>query len=168
MFLILILFWMVLVKVQMEHKTFIVKTSSKGKQYKHWYCPAFNYSLFLPPRKGEIRVEKKILGGWCVVSCLNQRGWNRSGMYKFVDSPYYSQSEICGGAMTVSFSKYFPWQAMHFLHRSTHSSKTCCRPFTVSFRRTVEEAVLTSELHFHCLKSLEIAWGEIWTVWRMF
>jgi hypothetical protein len=28
---------------------------------------------------------------------------------------YYSESELCGGAVTVSFSKYLPWQAMHFL-----------------------------------------------------
>jgi hypothetical protein len=34
----------------------------------------------------------------------------------------------CGGAVTVSFSKYLPWQAMHFLQRSTPFSKTCCRP----------------------------------------
>jgi hypothetical protein len=40
-----------------------------------------------------------------------------------VDSPYYSESEFCGGAVTVSFSKYFPWQAMHFLQRSTQSRK---------------------------------------------
>jgi hypothetical protein len=43
---------------------------------------------------------------------------------KFVDSPYYSESELCGGVVTVSFSKYLPWQAMHFLQRSTHFSKT--------------------------------------------
>jgi hypothetical protein len=30
-------------------------------------------------------------------------------------SPYYSVSELCGSAVTVSFSKYLPWQAMHFL-----------------------------------------------------
>jgi hypothetical protein len=33
---------------------------------------------------------------------------------KFVDSPYYSESELCGGVVTVSFSTYLPWQAMHF------------------------------------------------------
>jgi hypothetical protein len=44
---------------------------------------------------------------------------------KFVDSPYYFKSELCGGTVTVSFWKYFPWQAMHFLQRSTHCSKTC-------------------------------------------
>jgi hypothetical protein len=33
---------------------------------------------------------------------------------KFEDSPYHSESELCGGAMTVSFSKFFPWQEMHF------------------------------------------------------
>jgi hypothetical protein len=31
-----------------------------------------------------------------------------------------------------TFSKYLPWQAMNFLQRSTHFSKTCCRPFITS------------------------------------
>jgi hypothetical protein len=35
-----------------------------------------------------------------------------------------------------------PRQAMHFLQRSTHFSKTCCRPFAASFRRTVEQATV--------------------------
>jgi hypothetical protein len=43
---------------------------------------------------------------------------------KFVDSLYYSESELCGGAVTVLFSKYFPPQAMHFSQLSTHFSKT--------------------------------------------
>jgi hypothetical protein len=43
---------------------------------------------------------------------------------KFVNSPYYSESELWGGVVTVSFSKYLPWQATHFLQRSTHFSKT--------------------------------------------
>jgi hypothetical protein len=43
---------------------------------------------------------------------------------KLVDSLYYSELELYGGAVTVSFSKYLPWQAMHFLQRSTHISKT--------------------------------------------
>jgi hypothetical protein len=64
---------------------------------------------------------------------------------KFVDSPYYSESELFGGAVTVSFSKYHSWQAMYFLQRSTHSSKTCCRPFAESFRRIVEQAVFLSQ-----------------------
>jgi hypothetical protein len=38
----------------------------------------------------------------------------------FEVSPDYSESELCGGAVTVSFSKYLPWQTMHFLQRSTH------------------------------------------------
>jgi hypothetical protein len=37
---------------------------------------------------------------------------------KFMDSPYYSELELCGGAMMVSFLKYFLWQAMHPLHSS--------------------------------------------------
>jgi len=48
----------------------------------------------------------------------------RGPLAKFVDSPYYSKSELCGGAVTVSFSKYISWQAMYFLQRSTHFSKT--------------------------------------------
>jgi hypothetical protein len=44
---------------------------------------------------------------------------------------------------------------MHFLQRSTHFSKTCCRPFITS-------KFLASELRFHGCKNPEIAWGEIW------
>jgi hypothetical protein len=51
------------------------------------------------------------------------------------------------------FSKYLPWQAMYFLQRSTHFSKSCCRPLIIS-------TFLVSELHFHGYKSSEIAWGE--------
>jgi hypothetical protein len=80
---------------------------------------------------------------------------------EFVDLPYYSESELCGGMMTVSVSKYLPWQALHFLQRSTHFSKTCCRPLITS-------KFIATELPFHAWKSPEIAWGEIWTAWRMF
>jgi hypothetical protein len=76
----------------------------------------------------------------------------RGPFVKFVNSPYYSDSELCGRAVTVSFSKYLPWQAMHFLQRSTHFSKTCCRPLITS-------KFLASELPFHGWKSPEIAWG---------
>jgi hypothetical protein len=78
----------------------------------------------------------------------------RGPFAKYVDSPYYSGSELCGGAVTVSFSKYLPWQAMHFLQRSTHFSKTCCRPLVTS-------KFLASELPFHGWKSPEIARGDI-------
>jgi hypothetical protein len=44
----------------------------------------------------------------------------RGPFERFMDSPYYSESELCGGAVTVCFSKYLPWQEMHFLQRSTH------------------------------------------------
>jgi hypothetical protein len=57
---------------------------------------------------------------------------------------------FCGGAVTVSFSKYLPWQAMHFLQRSTHVSKICCRSLITS-------KFLASGLPFHGWKSLEIA-----------
>jgi hypothetical protein len=48
----------------------------------------------------------------------------RGPFEKLVNSHYYSESELCVGAVTVSFSKYLPWQAMHFLQRSTHFSET--------------------------------------------
>jgi hypothetical protein len=48
----------------------------------------------------------------------------RGPFEKFVDSPYYNESELCGGAVMVSFLKYLPWQAMHFLQRHTRFSKT--------------------------------------------
>jgi hypothetical protein len=48
----------------------------------------------------------------------------RGPFERFVDSPYYSESELCGGAVTVSFSKYLTWRAMHFLQLFTHFSKT--------------------------------------------
>jgi len=69
----------------------------------------------------------------------------RQGQFeKFVDSPYYSESELCGNTVTVSFLKYLPLQVINFLQRSTHFLKMCCRTFAVSFRRIVEQVVLTS------------------------
>jgi hypothetical protein len=38
---------------------------------------------------------------WCSPLTMKLRGL----FEKFVDSPYYSESELCGGAVTVSFSK---------------------------------------------------------------
>jgi hypothetical protein len=78
----------------------------------------------------------------------------RGSFAKFVDSPYYCESELCGGAVTVSFSKYLPWQAMHFLQRCTHFSIRCCRPLITS-------KFLAAELHVLGWKCPEIAWGEI-------
>jgi hypothetical protein len=80
---------------------------------------------------------------------------NIRGLFeKLVNSPYYSELELYGGAMTVSFSKYRPWQAIHFIQRSTHFSKTCCKQLITS-------KFLASQLPFHGWKSSEIAWGEI-------
>jgi hypothetical protein len=84
----------------------------------------------------------------------------RGPLEKFMDSPYYLESEICGGAVTVSFLKYLPWQAMFFLQRSTHFSKMCCIP-------SITSKFLGSELPFHGWKSPKITWGEIWTAWQM-
>jgi len=74
---------------------------------------------------------------------------------KFVDSPYYSESEVCGGAVTVSFLKYLPWQVMYFLQHSSHISKTCSRLFAASSRRFWPWSSL-----FRGWKSPEIAWAR--------
>jgi hypothetical protein len=58
-----------------------------------------------------------------------------------MDSTYYSKLEVCGGVVTVSFSKYFLWKEIYFIHHSIHFLKSCCRPFDTSFRRIVEQAV---------------------------
>jgi hypothetical protein len=81
--------------------------------------------------------------------CLNIRG----PFEKFVDSPYYCESELCGGAVTVSFSKYLPFQAIYFLQRSIHFSNPCCKPLITS-------KFLASELPFHGWKSPEISRGR--------
>jgi hypothetical protein len=57
----------------------------------------------------------------------------------------------CGDGLL--FEVPLPWQAMHFLQRSTHFSKTCCRSLITS-------KFLASELPFHGWKSPEIAWGR--------
>jgi hypothetical protein len=72
---------------------------------------------------------------------INVVTYLRGPFERFVDSRYYYESTLCGDAVTVSFSKYLPWQEMQFLQRSTHFSKTCCRPFASSFRRIAEQAV---------------------------
>jgi hypothetical protein len=73
---------------------------------------------------------------------------------KFVDSLYCSKLELCGGAVMACFLKYYTWQVVHFLQCSTHFSKTCCRLFAASFRRIVEQAVLTFHIHFSVSKAL--------------
>jgi hypothetical protein len=90
----------------------------------------------------------------CPYPCLSVHMYLRGPFANFVDSPYYSESELCGGAVTVCLSKYLPWQAMHFLQRSTHLSKTCCRPLITS-------KFIASELHLHGRKSPGIAWHDI-------
>jgi hypothetical protein len=40
---------------------------------------------------------------------IRKKGNIHGPFAKFVDSPYYSESELSGGAVTVSSSKYLPW-----------------------------------------------------------
>jgi hypothetical protein len=71
----------------------------------------------------------------------------RGPFAKFMDSPYYSEPEPCGGAVTVSFSKHLTWQATHFLQRSIHFSETCCRPLITS-RFLASELPFLQSLHY--------------------
>jgi hypothetical protein len=43
--------------------------------------------------------------------------------------------------VTVSFSKYLPWQATHFLQRSTHFSKNVLQAICLKLQKVVEEAL---------------------------
>jgi hypothetical protein len=72
----------------------------------------------------------------------------------------HSKSELCGDGVTVSFLKYLPWQAMHFLQHSTHFSKTC-------YRLLITLKFLVQELPFHGWKNLKITWGNIWIEFRV-
>jgi hypothetical protein len=44
-----------------------------------------------------------------------------------MNSPYYSESELFGGAVTVSGSKYLPCQAMYFYPLLENVLQTVCR-----------------------------------------
>jgi hypothetical protein len=74
-------------------------------------------------------------------SCIKPRRLqiSRRGPFaKSVNSIYYSESELCEGAVTVSFSTHLPWQAMHFttlhallenvLQTVDHLEISCLRP----------------------------------------
>jgi hypothetical protein len=75
---------------------------------------------------------KKWISHWCVDENANICGMLASwpttaftvlsqvqGQFaEFVDSPYYSELELCGGAVN-----YLPWQAIHFLQHLSTSQK---------------------------------------------
>jgi hypothetical protein len=105
-------------------------------------CEVFSYCWSLVHQSGISNMFRKHCGD-VIVPILSEKPMKYStsqktlirkmdiqgSFAKFVDSSYYSKSELCGGVVTVSFSKYLPWQVMHFLQCSTHFSKMCCRPF---------------------------------------
>jgi hypothetical protein len=61
------------------------------------------HCMALQPRR--IRLEHSHILQACAIKML---GNIRGPFEKFVDSPYYSESELCGGVVTVCFSKYLP------------------------------------------------------------
>jgi hypothetical protein len=125
----------------------------RGSLLKHRDDFTFNFECIITTV-----IDAASLKNQSVINFMGKCDMEMRGPFEnFLYSPYYSKSELCGGAVTVSLSKYLPWQAMHFLQRSTHFSKTCCRPLITS-------KFLASELPFHGWKSPEITWGEIWTV----
>jgi hypothetical protein len=78
------------------------------------YCgriPAFRRTL-LPPSSGWNDWDLKVVIYIYIYSAV----------WKFVDT-HYSESEFCNGAVTVSFSKYLPRQAMHFYNAPPNSRK---------------------------------------------
>jgi hypothetical protein len=78
-----------------------------------------------------------------------------------VDSLYYSESELTGGAVTVSFFEVHPLASDALL--------TTLNSLLENVLQTVDHFEISfHELPFHGWKSPQIAWGEIWTVWRMF
>jgi hypothetical protein len=58
-----------------------------------------HYSLLMSSNHAELQITHAVSN-----IAVNIRG----PFEKFVDSSYYSESELCGGAVTVSFSKYLP------------------------------------------------------------
>jgi hypothetical protein len=85
----------------------------------------------------------------------------RGPVANFVDSPNYSESELCRGVVMVYFSKYLPWQEIYFLQRSIHFSKTCCGQLTTL-------KFLASELCFHSLKKKQKSHGAIFELNSVF
>jgi hypothetical protein len=114
--------------------------NSSGKSGKQKWNPK-KFGCFRSPSMQETNIEKEIIfslsSPQCIIIYRHYIYYIRRPFEKFVDSSYYSESELCGGAVTVSFSKYIPWQATHFLQCYTHFSKTCCRQFAESFRRSL-------------------------------
>jgi hypothetical protein len=79
----------------------------------------------------------------------------RGSFEKFADSPYYSESEICGGAVTVSFSKYLPSHNAPFTCRKRDADRCSIRNFLPrSSLSTVGKAqkshVMRSKLYGGC------------------
>jgi hypothetical protein len=79
----------------------------------------------------------------------------RGPFAKFVDPRYYSESELRGGAVTVSFSKYLPWKTMHFLQRSTHYYVI---PTTTTWHNVTASLCITAA---HCLQSTNLSNGLV-------
>jgi hypothetical protein len=94
--------------------------------------------------------------------------------------------ELCGGAVTVSFSKYLPWQATRSLQCCIHFSEMCCRPFAAGQwnRRCATPAATRFIFHVrfsiykqlpspktrgssHCIVSIGLM-DELWGFWSNF
>jgi hypothetical protein len=87
----------------------------------------------------------------------------RDTFEKFVDLPYYSELKLCGGAVTVSFSKHPPSASdallTTLLPLLENVLQTVCRKLQED---SGTGGFLASELPFHGCKSPEIAWGKVW------
>jgi hypothetical protein len=84
------------------------------------------YSTIMQPKKTVLTTEFLFVEYFLIAPNTTHRCtravWKIRGLAAVRCS--YAEAELCGGEVKVSFSKYLPWQAMHFLQRSTHFSKT--------------------------------------------
>jgi hypothetical protein len=74
----------------------------------------------------------------------------RGPFEKFIDSPYYSELELCGGAVTVSFSKYLHPLLEYML-------QTICRKLEEDIGLGGFDLLITLRFIFHVLFSVSKA-----------
>jgi hypothetical protein len=91
----------------------------RGSKYRNYVAQEYTFSAWEPLHTVSLQLKQQETEENCII-----RRFIRGPFEKFADSPYYSQSKQGGATVTVPFSKYVPWQVMHFLQSSIHFSKT--------------------------------------------
>jgi hypothetical protein len=84
------------------------------KATNHSFSKGIGTTLHMKPCEFQLRISFAEVNNDLHGDNAAHVGWStylRGSFEKFVDSTYYSESELYGGAVTVSLSKYLPWQA---------------------------------------------------------